>query len=42
MREPWVLVAFVLNPAATVTREGTIGDRATRQLYKALKRPVSV
>ncbi|MBP1806906.1 pirin family protein [Rubellimicrobium aerolatum] len=38
--EPSVLVAFVLNPAATVTREGSIGDRATRRLYQAVRRPV--
>jgi redox-sensitive bicupin YhaK (pirin superfamily) len=38
--EPSVLVAFVLNPDATVTREGSIGDRATRQLHRAMRQPV--
>lgn len=38
--EPSALVAFVINPAATVTREGSIGDRATHQLYRALQQPV--
>lgn len=36
--EPSILVAFELDPAATVTREGSIGDQATRQLHRALKR----
>lgn len=35
--EPSTLVAFVINPTATITREGSIGDRATRHLYRALK-----
>jgi quercetin 2,3-dioxygenase len=40
--EPSVVVAFVLNPAATITREGTVGDLALRQFYRALKQPVTL
>lgn len=38
--EPSMLIAFVINPAATVTRQGSIGDQATRPLYRAMKQPV--
>jgi hypothetical protein len=40
--EPSDVVAFVLNSAATITREGTVGDLALREFYRALKQPVTL
>jgi redox-sensitive bicupin YhaK (pirin superfamily) len=37
-RAPSLVVAFVIDPAARVTREGTIGDGGTRRIYEMEKR----